>query len=382
MKAVHFGAGNIGRGFIGLLLNQSGYEVTFVDINDTVIEALEAKRHYEVGFAEDGVDRVVVDRVRGVNSLKEQARVVDLIAEADLVTTAVGPSLLSKVAPLISEGLRAREVEDAPVYVIACENMIGGSAILRQEVEACGGVGEANIFFPNAAVDRIVPLQQHEDPLYVEVETFHEWVIETQGLNEQPPIQGVTWVEEIGPYIERKLFTVNTGHAIASYIGSLFGKATIDEALKDRRVRQVVQGALYETGWLLLEKYGFEAKEHSQYIQKIIKRFENPKLKDEVSRVARSPIRKLGPSDRLVKPARELMDNGIEPNELAYGIAAALHYYNPEDSESSELNLSIEEHGISSTIEKYLHLHEGDTLTQLILDQYHLIREEEKERVS
>ena len=136
MKAVHFGAGNIGRGFIGLLLNQSGYEVTFVDINDTVIEALEAKRHYEVGFAEDGVDRVVVDQVRGVNSLKEQARVVDLIAEADLVTTAVGPSLLSKVAPLISEGLRAREVEDAPVYVIACENMIGGSAILRQEVEA------------------------------------------------------------------------------------------------------------------------------------------------------------------------------------------------------------------------------------------------------
>ena len=101
-----------------------------------------------------------------------------------------------------------------------------------------------------------------------------------------------------------------------------------------------------------------------------------------MSRVARSPIRKLGPSDRLVKPARELMDNGIEPNELAYGIAAALHYYNPEDSESSELNLSIEEHGISSTIEKYLHLHEGDTLTQLILDQYHLIREEEKERVS
>lgn len=381
MKAVHFGAGNIGRGFIGLLLNQSGYEVTFVDINDTVIQALEDKRFYEVGFAEEGVDNVVVDRVRGVNSLTDPERVIALIAEADLVTTAVGPTLLPRVAPLISEGLRERETS-APVYVIACENMIGGSASLHQAIEASGGIGTANASFPNAAVDRIVPLQQHADPLFVEIETFYEWVIETKGLAERPPLQGVTWVDEIGPYIERKLFTVNTGHAIASYIGSLFGKATIDEALKDRRVRQVVQGALYETGWLLLEKYGFEAKEHSQYIQKIIKRFENPKLKDEVSRVARSPIRKLGPSDRLVKPARELIDNGIEPNELAYGIAAALTYYNPEDSESSELYVSIEEDGIVSTVEKYLQLHEDDTLTKLILEQYHLIREQEKAQVS
>ena len=381
MKAVHFGAGNIGRGFIGLLLNQSGYDVTFVDINDTVIQALESRRHYEVGFAEDGVDNILVDRVRGVNSLTDPARVVSLIAEADLVTTAVGPSLLSKVAPFISGGLRERESVE-PIYVIACENMIGGSAALQQEIETQGGTGTAKVYFPNAAVDRIVPLQQHEDPLYVEVETFYEWVIETEGLDVRPPLHGVTWVDEIGPYIERKLFTVNTGHAIASYIGSLFEKGTIDEALKDRRVRQVVQGALYETGWLLLEKYGFEPKEHSQYIQKIIKRFENPKLKDEVSRVARSPIRKLGPSDRLVKPARELIENGIEPNELAYGIAAALNYYNPDDSESSELYLSIEESGILSTVEKYLKLQETDTLTQLILDQYHLIREQAKARVS
>ncbi|MDX5322273.1 MAG: mannitol-1-phosphate 5-dehydrogenase, partial [Exiguobacterium sp.] len=97
MKAVHFGAGNIGRGFIGLLLNQSGYEVTFVDINDTVIEALEAKRYYEVGFAEEGVHNVVVDRVRGDNSLKDTERVIALIDEADLVTTAGGPTLLPKV---------------------------------------------------------------------------------------------------------------------------------------------------------------------------------------------------------------------------------------------------------------------------------------------
>ncbi|MCY1690830.1 hypothetical protein OVA29_09250 [Exiguobacterium sp. SL14] len=136
-----------------------------------------------------------------------------------------------------------------------------------------------------------------------------------------PRIEGVTYVENIEPFIERKLFTVNTGHAIASYLGALFQKETIAESLTDPRIRRGVQTALYETGWLLLEKYGFNPVDHSAYIQKNMKRFENPRIHDEIIRVARSPIRKLSPSDRLVKPAKELMERGIEADGLARGIA-------------------------------------------------------------
>ena len=32
MNAVMYGGGNIGRGFIGALLSQSGYRVTFIDV--------------------------------------------------------------------------------------------------------------------------------------------------------------------------------------------------------------------------------------------------------------------------------------------------------------------------------------------------------------
>lgn len=370
MKAVHFGAGNIGRGFIGLQLVKSGYDVCFIDVNAEVVEALKSRRTYKVGYAAEEAMAEEVSNVTALNSQTEAEQVMEAIATADVVTTAVGPTLLARIAPLLAEGIKRRTTMKN-VYVIACENMIEGSSHLQQEVMQHLGTMPPGVFFPNAAVDRIVPLQHHEDPLYVEVEPFFEWVIETKDLADgYPTFEGVTYVTDITPFIERKLFTVNTGHAIASYLGALFGKETIAESLQDVRVRRGVQTALYETGWLLLEKYGFDPKDHSAYIQKNIKRFENPRIHDEIVRVARSPIRKLGPRDRLVKPARELMDRGIEANGLALGIAAALTYSDPNDSESSELNTFIEQNGIRKTVVTYLGLEADERLSQLIVSQY------------
>jgi mannitol-1-phosphate 5-dehydrogenase len=166
MKSVHFGAGNIGRGFIGQLLHESGYDITFVDIQDDLVDALKKDGHYEVILADEGEERVPVDRVTALHSINEADEVSERLAEADLITTAVGPSVLPVLAPVIAKGLveRARR-GGAPVNVIACENMIGASQALRglvmehvpdehaEAVEEIAG-------FPNAAVDRIVPERQ------------------------------------------------------------------------------------------------------------------------------------------------------------------------------------------------------------------------------
>ena len=166
MLAVHFGAGNIGRGFIGQLLHESGYDIVFVDVRDDVVEALRTEGRYEVILADENERHVPVDRVTALHSARDAEEVTQRIAEADLVTTAVGPSILPVIAPAIARGLLERvRVGGAPVNVIACENMVGASQALRGYVmehvpeEGAEAVDEI-AGFPNAAVDRIVPEYQ------------------------------------------------------------------------------------------------------------------------------------------------------------------------------------------------------------------------------
>jgi mannitol-1-phosphate 5-dehydrogenase len=166
MLAVHFGAGNIGRGFIGQLLHESGYDIVFVDVRDDVVAALKTEGRYEVILADENESHIPVDRVTALHSARDAEEVTERLAEADLVTTAVGPSILPVIAPAIAQGLLERvRVGGAPVNVIACENMVGASQALRGYVmehvpeESAEAVDEI-AGFPNAAVDRIVPEYQ------------------------------------------------------------------------------------------------------------------------------------------------------------------------------------------------------------------------------
>ncbi|WP_226528856.1 mannitol-1-phosphate 5-dehydrogenase [Metabacillus niabensis] len=356
MKAVHFGAGNIGRGFIGLLLHQSGYAVEFVDVNETLINELNKEKAYRVMLANEDKQEFFVENVSGINSQQNPDAVVEAISKADIVTTAVGPNILKFVAPLIAEGLKKRQqMNGGPVNVIACENMVGGSSELKKHVVEKLGAGEVawveeNVGFPNSAVDRIVPNQNNERLLDVLVEPFHEWVIDSTGIKgEQPKIEEALFVDNLQAYIERKLFTVNTGHAATAYLGNLAGYKTIAEAISQDEVKQDVLGTLGETGKVLTTKYGFDADQHSTYIEKIIGRFANPHIVDDVQRVGRAPLRKLGAKDRLVAPALEYIDEfGNVPENLVKVIVAALQFVSEEDQESLTLKQMVEEKGTAA----------------------------------
>lgn len=381
MKALHFGAGNIGRGFIGALLNQAGYEVCFVDVVQDLVDEINRRGEYTVEIADDDHKTFTVSGVRAINSQDEQAVLTEML-DADLVTTAVGPNVLKLIAPAIASGLANRvKHHSQPLNIIACENAVGGSTILKEHVyqhlsEAERQKVDQLVGFPDAAVDRIVPLQKHEDKLLVAVEPFYEWVVDQSKIvGEVPDIEGITYVSDLKPYIERKLYTVNTGHATAAYLGYRFGYKNVDEALADPYIREVTLEAVTETSRLLVAKHHFDPEQQKQYVNKIMSRFANPHLSDEVTRIGRSPIRKLGPNDRLVGPAVQSLDYGITPNHLCTAIAAALLFDYDQDKEAMEIQQSIKDKGLPETIEHYTKIGSDSPLFPLIMEQIDALKE-------
>ncbi|MEZ9421449.1 mannitol-1-phosphate 5-dehydrogenase [Vibrio breoganii] len=382
MKALHFGAGNIGRGFIGKLLADAGIAVTFADVNETVVNALIERNEYSVKVV--GADCVVdtVSNVTAVNSTSPE--VVNCIAESDMVTTAVGPTVLNIISKTIAQGLELRfsQGNEAPLNIIACENMVRGTTQLKEAVyghlsDEVKAKADQYVGFVDSAVDRIVPPAEEgeTDPLAVTVETFSEWIVDqTQFKGEIPNIPGMECTDNLMAFVERKLFTLNTGHLITAYLGVLAGHETIKDSIEDPAIRAEVQAAMEESGEVLIRRYGFDPEAHAAYIQKILGRFANPFLRDEVDRVGRQPIRKLSPQDRLIKPLNGTLEYNLPNKHLLKGIAAAFHYKNDDDPQAVELQAMFAEKGFADTLAHYSELNVDAEVVKLAEQAYLAIK--------
>ena len=135
-NAIMFGAGNIGRGFIGMLLGQAGYKVIFADVNETIIDRLHNDQQYTVHIMDTEKKDYVIDNVDGILSTGQEA--IDEIAQAEIVTTAVGLMILPRIAPAIAKGIALRQENGSQeaLNIIACENAIRASSQLKEHVYA------------------------------------------------------------------------------------------------------------------------------------------------------------------------------------------------------------------------------------------------------
>jgi mannitol-1-phosphate 5-dehydrogenase len=340
LKAVHFGAGNIGRGFVGLVLHNAGYELVFADVNAELIDALAASSSYRVREVGLGAKSSTVDNYRALNSATHEAEVVAEIATADVVTTAVGPNILRFVAPVIAAALAERDPSRAPLAVMACENAINATDVLRNSV--VDSIEDpsflARAVFANTAVDRIVPGQSETSGLDVTVEAFFEWAVEREPFGKNVPvIPEAHFVDDLAPYIERKLFTVNTGHATTAYHGFMAGATSIAEAIGMPAVLAEVRAVLAETKELLVARHDFAPEVQQDYIDTNLARFANEELTDTVERVGRQPLRKLSRNERFVGPAAQLAQDGLPADALVRAMGAALHFDVPDDPQSVEM---------------------------------------------
>ena len=355
-RAIQFGAGNIGRGFIGAVLSEAGYHVVFADVNMEVIDRINKDGAYTVHIMDVESRDVRISNISGVDS--GGGEIVDEIVRAEIITTAVGLRILPFIAPAIAKGIAARRAAGVgePLNVIACENGIRATSQLREEVYKHLSAEEAawcdaHVGFADCSVDRIVPPVRSENPIDVVVENFYEWNVEEKSfVGGAPHIEGMNLADNLLAYIERKLFTLNTGHAITAYLGRMKGLATIDESIADPSIFAIVKEAMQQSGQALVEKFGFDRDAHFKYIDKIIGRFKDPYLKDDVTRVGREPLRKLSSTDRLGKPMMTAREYGLPCDKLLLGIGAALHYNNPEDPQSVKMQELIAAKGLRQAV--------------------------------
>ncbi|HUT36345.1 MAG TPA: mannitol-1-phosphate 5-dehydrogenase [Planctomycetota bacterium] len=345
--AVHFGAGNIGRGFLGQLYWQSGCDTVFVDVVDAVVAALNERGSYTLQIVDEHCQALAIDRVRAIHGRDVEA-VAEAIAACDLASTAVGVRALPHIAAPLATGLARRaERSGEPLNVVVCENLLDAAHALREAVlEATPPAARAfvaeRVGFVSTVVSRMVPIVPESvrarDPLYVAVEAYCTLPVDATAFVGAPPaIEGFLPVPNIAAHEERKLFCHNCGHALCAYAGHAKGLTYIAEAVTEPSIRALATGGLAETAQALIARHGFDPAEHQAHVDDLLRRFANRALGDTVARVGRDPIRKLGRHDRLVGAAQLCLDNGVPPRRIIEGIRAALAYDEPGDPEALRL---------------------------------------------
>lgn len=376
MKSLHFGAGNIGRGFIGDLLHKSGYDITFVEVTDKIVRQLNRDNFYELFLLDKNNKKETITGIKALSPLTEEQEVIEEICKADLITTSVWADNLPKIAPVLAKGLRVRHNRGLlPVNVIACENALFASNILKEllvqyiSTEILDEIAQ----FANTSVDRLALGRTENEKSVVDIDSAFELIIESKPLFRKEPIKGAIYVEDLHPYLERKLYIVNCGHASLAYLGFVKGYPTVQDAIKDSEVKQNAINAMKESAKLLENKYGFSSEELNKKIDDSIERFSATFVMDDVLRVGRSPLRKLDPTDRLVAPATQLAELGFENSSLAKVIAALLKFVNPEDEQAVELQNEITKQGIESTLSKYSGIDKQSDLFKKIITEYNNI---------
>ena len=385
-QAVMYGGGNIGRGFIGALLSQSGYEVTFIDVAEPVVKALQENHRYPVRYvSSDGHEDVMIENVTAVNG-NDQEAASEAIANCDIMATAVGARILKFIVGNIVAGLRKRWARtDKPLNIIICENLMDANLVVEKMLKELLTDDEKKLFdervgLVEASIGRMVPVQTEEmkdgDPMRVCVERYGFLPTDKAAFKgEIPEIRNMVPFEPFDFYIKRKLYIHNMGHATCAYLGDILGLDYIYQSIDVPEVRVLVQNAMLESAIALSRKYGVELEKIVLHITDLLNRFTNAALKDTCARVGGDPARKLSPADRLIGSSTLALEQGVMPAYIAVGAAAGLRRYINE-TEGLEQGMGA----ATRVLAEVSGLDDDSELAKLILHMYELVLEEKSVR--
>ena len=376
-KAVMYGAGNIGRGFIGKVFSESGYEVCFLDISQPLIDEINRRGEYNVRIVsgDTTVDETIVN-VRAVNGATEQA--VEEIVTCDAMATAVGVNALPKLAPVIAKAVIASmERGLKPLDIILCENQLECDVLMRGWIyehltdEQCRWADD-NLGLVEASIGRMVPSLPPElraiDPLLICVEPYADLPVDKHGFKgEIPPLKGLIPYAPFSYCIRRKLFIHNGGHAACAYLGWLKGYQYIWQAIADPDVYAATRAYMLACAQALVAEFGESHRADVEgNVEDLLSRFGNKALGDTIARVGGDPVRKLRRNDRIIGAALYCMEQGVDPSPVVRIVEAALGF-NPEgDPTAAKVQDALREGGAERVMTEYMGLTPDEPLYRLI----------------
>jgi mannitol-1-phosphate 5-dehydrogenase len=380
-KAVMYGAGNIGRGFIGKTFSESSYEVCFIEVNKDIVRQLNEDGQYPVRVVQsDNQHEEIVRHVRAVDGL-DIDRVAAEIESADIMATAVGVNILPRIVKPICAGLKRRLDNGAPpLNMIICENLIDADKYLRGLIEA--ELGDAykerldkKLGLVEASIGRMVPVMTDEmrggNNLRVWVEPYDALPVDKAAfIGEIPQLNALVPFTPFGFYIKRKLYIHNLGHAVCAYLGWQKGYEYIWQCVADAPIRTLAFEAMSDSATALQREYAASPDELSAHIDDLLSRFGNRALGDTVARVGRDPIRKLSAGDRLLGAAQYCASMGIAPDHIVKGIVSALRFDNPDDEAAVLIQQDIRQNGIAAAVQKYCGIGQESLLFGSIIREY------------
>ena len=356
-KITIFGAGAIGRGLVADITAAKNWKVTFVEANEQLVNKLRDKGKYSV-YLYGKHDEIHEISDFQVLCLKEKEIIFREISESYFIATAAGVNNLEAIAEYIAGGLEERKEH---LNILMCENMLHAADILSDYLKDKGGKQKDFTCIP-CSVERMARCAG--DNLDIQVEYGQTlYIDETGWLGRKPDLDEFLFCDNIEAYYKRKLFTNNAGHALLAYLGYLQEYDYIHQALENNQIRKCLDELLAAASTLMQECYGFSRSEIEEHVNELVKwRFSNYKLADTVKRVARDPLRKLGPEERLIGLAKMLEKYNIPTAPVCRVVAAALNYRDADDESSKKLAQISAESGVESVLVSICELEKGSRI--------------------
>lgn len=377
MKAIIIGAGRIGRGFVTQLLVKNGVEVVFFDNSPALVDLLNQYKHYTVRVMGYPQEDTLITGVRAY-SVSDIKQLSIEWADADYVMTAVGGKNLTGLGTTLAQAYQLMRGEgyNRTSNIITCENWIDPAADLKNAIDSTltgdalasfhqqVGISEGVILTTGAgSPDGKIPA----NPCDTWVQNFKYLPIDKAHLlGTQPTFAYIELVDNFGDLLKQKLYTNNTSVGLIAFLGYLKGLKYVADAANDPEIEPILDLAYDEINDALINGLGINAQSQYAFSKRAKNKYQDRNIVDLITRIARDPIRKLAPTDRLIGPAKILLSIGREPKAITLAIAAALYYDDPDDEIAVKLATLRKQHGVDAILTDISGLDKHDHLISLV----------------